>query len=190
MENVLAVIQEWTDYKISESVPSASAGPIAKTGCLVSMQRLSDKSTRRSTPAPALFTDPQSGTTVPLYLCLPSENSRPSLRVRVEIVRLLLNSSMMHSTLRTSPSQLRTVVLVQTRAIKVRDAAFIPFVDRRNDGNTDHDDYTRKISVDIDSELLGSVKPYRRQVSSTMRNLLALISLQGGHLDWKVRLAT
>ncbi|KIM67916.1 hypothetical protein SCLCIDRAFT_107247 [Scleroderma citrinum Foug A] len=28
----------------------------------------------------------------------------------------------------------------------------------------DHDDYTRRISVDMDSELLGTVKPYRRQV--------------------------
>lgn len=97
---------------------------------------------------------------------------------------------MTHSTLRTSPSQLRIVVLAQTRVIKVRDAAFVPFVDRRNDGNTDHDDYTRRISVDMDSELLGTVKPYRRQVSPTMCNLLALISLQGGDLDRKVGLAT
>ncbi|KAL4081924.1 Sucrase/ferredoxin-like-domain-containing protein [Scleroderma yunnanense] len=28
----------------------------------------------------------------------------------------------------------------------------------------DHDDYTNRISVDMDTELLGSVKPYRRQV--------------------------
>jgi hypothetical protein len=60
-----------------------------------------------------------------------------------------------------------------------------PGIDRRSLG---HEEYPQRIASTIDttSEMLGSVKPYRRQVhllQSSFRSLVYLIIRPGGHLD-------
>ncbi|KAI6164925.1 Sucrase/ferredoxin-like-domain-containing protein [Pisolithus thermaeus] len=56
----------------------------------------------------------------------------------------------------------------------------------------DHDDFA-KMSIDMESDLLGSVKPYRRQVSpASIHDLWVdrLTTRQGCHFDRKIRLAS